>query len=54
MAFLNGFESALAGVIALAALAPPDEIPPLFYGLRAVAFFLILAAIVDKNRAEGE
>jgi hypothetical protein len=37
--------------VSLALVDPENEIRPLFYTARAVAFVLILAAIVDKNRS---
>jgi len=37
--------------VALALSPRPDEGSPIFYGVRLLAFLLILAAIVDKNRA---
>ena len=37
--------------IFLAATAPDQEIRPLLYGIRLVAFLLILGAIIEKNRS---
>ena len=37
----------------LALTDPPDEARTAFYLVRLVAFVLIIAAIVDKNRAPG-
>ena len=39
--------------IALALAEAPDEVRPLFYLLRLLAFIVILVAIVDKNRGQG-
>ncbi|MGH7855719.1 MAG: DUF5985 family protein [Candidatus Binatia bacterium] len=36
--------------VGLSLIDPGDEIRPLFYFARAVAFVVILAAIIDKNR----
>jgi hypothetical protein len=36
--------------VALVVWNPPNETRHYFYGLRLVAFLLIIAAIVDKNR----
>jgi hypothetical protein len=36
--------------VALSLIDPTNEIRPFFYAIRAVAFVLILMAIVDKNR----
>jgi hypothetical protein len=37
----------------LAILAPTEETRPYIYGLRLVAFLLIMAGIAAKNRAQG-
>jgi hypothetical protein len=43
-----------AGNRALLALSPhPTDGAPIFYGVRFVAFLLILIAIADKNRGRG-
>lgn len=39
--------------LALAATARPNEASPWFYGIRLVAYGLILLAILDKNRPRG-
>jgi hypothetical protein len=38
---------------ALAIESPPKETQHYFYLLRLIAFLVILAAVVDKNRASG-
>ncbi|MGH7822687.1 MAG: DUF5985 family protein [Candidatus Binatia bacterium] len=37
--------------VALASIDPQNEIRPLFYFARAIAFVFILVAIIDKNRS---
>jgi hypothetical protein len=39
--------------IGLALTEPPDEARTAFYLVRLLAFLLILAAVVDKNRSPG-
>lgn len=38
----------------LALTSPAEEFRPLLYGIRLVAFTLIFAAIVEKNRAKRD
>jgi uncharacterized protein DUF5985 len=38
--------------VALALSEHPNEGAPIFYGVRLLAYLLILLAVVDKNRAE--
>lgn len=42
-----------ASWLALALLDPTDEARPYAYILRLLAFLLIIAAVVDKNRGSG-
>jgi hypothetical protein len=37
--------------VAIAVVASPEDVSPLFYVIRLVAFVLILVGIVDKNRS---
>jgi hypothetical protein len=39
--------------LALVIINPPVETRPYFYVLRLLAFLLIIAGIVDKNRRDG-
>lgn len=55
---LFGFFAAAFGLLAVqrVALSAYEGVPedaPLLYGLRLVAFLVMLWAIVDKNRARG-
>ena len=38
--------------LALGLSAHPNEGAPIFYGIRLLAYLLIIAAVVDKNRAD--
>jgi hypothetical protein len=40
--------------LGLALTSPVEEFRPLLYGIRLVAFTLIIAAIVEKNRAKRD
>jgi hypothetical protein len=48
--FAGAFALISASFAGLALFDPQDEIQPSIYGLRLVAFGLIIAAILDKNR----
>lgn len=52
-AFSIAFAMLAAQRAALAILPPTDRNEVLIYGLRLLAFILILAAILDKNRKNG-
>ena len=49
--FAVAFWVLAADWVALVIWNPPDETKHYFYGLRLVAFLLIIVAIVDKNRS---
>jgi hypothetical protein len=51
--FASSFLLEAANRAALALSAKPSDGTPIFYGIRLVAFLLILLAIVDKNRGES-
>lgn len=51
LAFAVAFALLATQRLALSLSTSPNEAPLLFYGLRLLAFVVILAAIVDKNRA---
>jgi hypothetical protein len=51
LAFSFAFVLLGAQRLALSLSPDPNDAPLLFYGLRLLAFLVILAAIVDKNRA---
>ncbi len=48
--FATAFFILSAHWVALSLIGPTQETRPLFFAARAVAFLVILAAIVDKNR----
>jgi predicted permease len=49
--FALAFWALTINYVGLAVTDPPDEPRTLFYLVRLVAFVLIIAAIVDKNRS---
>jgi hypothetical protein len=50
--FAAGFALLACSWIALAVTDPVHEFRPLLYSIRLLAFGLIIAAIVDKNRSK--
>ena len=52
--FSLAFATLAVSRVALAMAEAPDEVRPLFYLLRLLAFIVILVAIVDKNRGGAQ
>ena len=49
--FLAAFVALALERVALASLSAQNEFTPFVYAVRLVAFVLIIAAVIDKNRA---